>query len=228
MTKPRPSPSKHDLEIWSRVKGEFLDWGYTGLIGYLQAAGHRLINRWAGPYADKVVVEIGCGRGHHLRYGGNRYPRYVGLDIECELLRTLRQRFPGTMVVNGDAYSLPFRDASVDCVLSIYCFEHLRQLPDCLAETRRVLKPGGVLLVGLPAEGGLLYEIGRQLTTKRHFERQYGIDYDAIVHWEHCNTFDEVVEKLQVQFKTSEQRFIPFPFVPTVHGNVFGCLRAAK
>jgi len=228
MTDPqsRCLPSERDLDIWSKVKGELLDWGYSGLIGPFQIAGHRLIDRWAKPYADKVVVEIGCGHGHQLHYSGNRYTCYVGLDIEYKLLCTLLQRFPGTMVVNGDAYALPFRDSSVDCILSVYCFEHLHQLPDCLAEIQRVLKPEGALLVGLPVEGGLLYKVGRHLTTKRYMECKYGIDYDAIVRWEHWNTFNEVVEMLWEQFKISEQRVIPFPFVPNVDVNVIGCLRA--
>ena len=76
------------------------------------------------------------------------------------------------------------------------------------------------------AEGGFLYGIGRRLTSKPYMERKYGIDYDAIVRWEHWNTFNEVVEMLQAQFKVSEQQFAPLPFVPTMHGNVIGCLRA--
>jgi len=219
-------PSERDLRIWSEVKGEFLDWGYVGLIGRFQIAGHRLIDRWARAYADKVVLEIGCGHGHHLRYGGNDYHHYIGLDIEYKFLCTLKERFPGTRVVNGSAYALPFRDQSVDCVISVYCFEHLRGLPDCLAEIRRVLKPEGELLVGLPAEGGFLYGLGRGLTSKPYMERKYGIDYDAIVRWEHWNTFNEVVEMLQAQFKITKNMFIPFPFIPTVQWNIIGCLRA--
>lgn len=219
-------PSERDLQIWTEVKGEFLDWGYAGLVGRFQIAGHRVIDCWAKPYANKVVVEIGCGHGHQLHYSGNRYTCYVGLDIEYKLLCTLLQRFPGTMVVNGDAYALPFRDSSVDCILSVYCFEHLRQLPDCLAEIQRVLKPEGALLVGLPAEGGLLYEVGRHLTTKRYMECKYGIDYDAIVRWEHWNTFDQVVDEIKKHFRVQEVRYFPFPWLHIVHANVIGCLHA--
>jgi len=222
--KPRTQPAKY--ELWQSIQHELLDHLYTGLTGRFQIAGHRLIDRWARAYADKVVLEIGCGHGHHLRYGGNDYRCYIGLDIEYKFLCTLRERFPGTQVVNGDAYALPFQDQSIDCVLSVYCFEHLRRLPDSLSEIRRVLKPEGELLVGLPAEGGFLYRLGRRLTSKPYMERKYGIDYDAIVRWEHWNTFNEVVEMLQTQFKITKSRFIPFPFIPTVQVNIIGCLRA--
>jgi len=221
----RLQPSDRDLAIWAEINEDLLDWLYTGLTGRFQIAGHRLIDHWARPYTDGVVVEIGCGHGHHLRYGGNNYRRYIGLDIEYKFLCTLRERFPGTRVVNGDAYALPFRNQSVDCVLSVYCFEHLRRLPECLSEIRRVLKPEGELLVALPAEGGFLYGIGRRLTSKPYMERKYGIDYDAIVRWEHWNTFNEVVEMLRTQFEITANHFIPMFFLPSVHANAIGCVR---
>jgi SAM-dependent methyltransferase len=219
----RKEPTPQDLETWRRVKSDLGDWIYTGLTGRFQIAGHRLIAHWARPYTDKVVLEIGCGHGHHLRYSSNGYRRYIGLDIEYKFLCILRERFPGTPVVNGDAYALPFQDQSVDCVLSVYCFEHLRRLPDCLGEIRRVLKPEGELLVGLPAEGGLLYGIGRRLTSKPYMERKYGIDYDAIVRWEHWNTCLEVVEEISRTFLIRRLQYLPF-FIPSVHFNVIAVL----
>jgi SAM-dependent methyltransferase len=219
-------PSNRDLAIWQKVSEDLLDWLYSGLTGRFQIAGHRLIDRWARQYTDMLVLEIGCGHGHHLRYGDNNYKCYVGLDKENKFLQTLRERFPGTWLVNGDAYLLPFRNHSIDCVLSVYCLEHLRRLPDCLREVCRVLKPGGEFLVGLPAEGGVLYGLGRRLTSKPYMERKYGIDYDAIVRWEHWNTFRSVIEMVKEQFEIKGRRFLPFPFLPSVHVNVIGCLRA--
>jgi hypothetical protein len=87
------------------------------------------------------------------------------------------------------------------------------------------LKEGGQLLIGLPAEGGLLYKIGRSLTSKPYMQRKYRIDYDAIVQWEHWNTFKEVVEMIKEQFEIVEQRFIPFSFIPLVDANVIGCMK---
>jgi SAM-dependent methyltransferase len=219
-------PLQRDLEIWDKIRPNFLDWGYTGPLRYFQIAGHRLLGRWARPFTDKTVLEIGCGHGHHLQYSGNAYSRYTGFDIEYPLLSTIRERFMKAIPVNGDAYALPFEKGSVDCVISVYNLEHLRQLPRSLSEIRRVLKHNGELLVGLPAEGGLLYEIGRQLTSKRYMERKYGIDYEAIVHWEHWNTYAEVVRMLMDQFAIKRLRFIPFWFVPSVHFNAIICLQA--
>jgi len=224
----RRQPTDDDLSVWSTINKDLLEWLYTGMTGRFQIAGHRLIDSWAKSYRDKVILEIGCGHGHHLQYGGNDYQSYIGLDIEYKFLRTIRERFPGTWVVNGDAYALPFRDQSADCVLSVYCFEHLRRLPDCLTEICRVLKPEGELLVGLPAEGGFMYGLGRRLTSKRYMERKYGIDYDSIIRWEHWNTLNEVIDIVKKQFLIKDVRFIPFSFLPIVHFNVIVCLRARR
>jgi SAM-dependent methyltransferase len=224
----RQQPSERDWTIWQQVKHDLVDWLYRGITGHFHIAGHRKIGNIAADCADKIVLEVGCGHGHHLRYGRNDYAGYVGLDIEYKFLCTLRERYPGTRVVNGDAYELPFRDESVDCVLSVYCFEHLRRLPVCLSEIWRVLKQEGELLVGLPAEGGLLYGIGRSLTSKPYMERKYGINYGSIVQWEHWNTCNEAVSMIRAQFKIREISYVPFRWLPTTHLNVLTCLRCCK
>lgn len=221
----RPQPSEQDLAIWANINADLLDWLYTGLTGRFQIDGHRTIDRWASSYTDKLVVEIGCGHGHHLYYGRNQYRHYTGLDLEHKFLRTLQERFPGVHVVNGDAYALPFRDQTVDCVLAVYCFEHLRRLPVCLEEIRRVLKRDGILLVGLPAEGGFLYGLGRWLTSKPYMERKYGIDYDSIVQWEHWNTCQEVIAAISHTFSIRGMRYLPF-LIPSIHLNIITVLRA--
>jgi SAM-dependent methyltransferase len=219
-------PTDRDLALWEQVRIGHQNHLYTGLTGRFQIAGHRVIGRWAREYIDKVVLEVGCGQGHHLRYADNAYRCYVGLDILPDRVRVAGERFAAAMALNGDAYSLPLRSHSVDCVLSIYNLEHLRQITRGLAEIRRVLKPNGELLVGLPAEGGLLYGLGRRLTSKRYVERNYGIDYDAIVHWEHWNSCQEVVAALKGQFAVSHTQYLPFGF-PSVHSSIIVALRAS-
>lgn len=221
----KKEPTKRDLLIWESIKDDLLDYLYNGLTGRFQIAGHKIIDHWTKCYRNKVVLEIGCGHGHHLLYTSNQYIQYIGLDIERKFLQTLKSRFPGKIVVNGDAYALPFRNASIDCVLSVYNFEHLHHLLKGLSEIRRVLKSNGELLVGLPAEGGFLYGVGRRFTSKRYIERKYGIDYDAIVQWEHRNTLTEILSMVREEFIIDEKRFIPFWFFPSVHINVIQCLR---
>ena len=221
----RKPPTERDWAVWQRVNEDLVDWLYRGVTGRFQIAGHHQLDQWAAPHAEETVLEVGCGHGHHLSFARHPYRRYIGLDIESKFLRTLQNRFAGRSLVQGDAYALPFASGSVDCVLSVYHFEHVRRLADSLEEIHRVLKPEGELLVGIPLEGGWLYGIGRRLTSQRYMEKKYGIDYQAVVHWEHWNDFPEIEKRLEEKFRISERRYLPFSFFPFPHGNVIQCLR---
>lgn len=216
-----------DLAIWEEIRGYSQDWHYRGLIGWLQIAGHRIVGRWARAYCDQVVIDVGCGRGAHLTYSGNRYGHYVALDDDLDSLQELRRRHPGAAVVVGDAGALPFVAEAVECVVSVYCLEHVQALDAALSEVERILKPGGVVLVGLPAEGGFAVRLGRRLTSQRHFGRKFGVDWLALVRREHCHDFGQVVSILRQRFAVERCRFVPF-LVPPMHINAIGCLKGRR
>lgn len=122
---------------------------------------------------DSHIVEIGCGYGRkpqHLRnftLAGERFAgRYVGIDIDPELLAYARSHFPsdrfeffqttqgsrtyaGTSAEEGQPYSFPLSDSSQDFVFSTSLFTHLlaEQSENYLRESLRVLKPGGSIFM---------------------------------------------------------------------------------
>lgn len=89
------------------------------------------------------VLELGCGNGKLLRPLRATGVDAVGLDISWNVLRRL-----GAGVL-ADAVALPFRDAAFSCVLDVHCTGHLDAAGrrTALAEARRVLVPGGHLVV---------------------------------------------------------------------------------
>lgn len=74
---------------------------------------------------------------------------YVALDITAAMLAQARPRCIGhnMQLVQGDSMTLPFADASFDCVVLHLIVAVVPQPARCLAEAARVLKPGGKLLV---------------------------------------------------------------------------------
>lgn len=222
--KDRPAqPSAEDLITWRDAQADLIDHLYKGLPGYFHRRGHEIIHSWAATYKSLPVLEVGCGHGHHLEYG-THYSRYVGLDISLEHLKTARSRFGSKMwPVRGDALRLPFRRGSLDAIVSMYCLEHMKSLDRVLREIHRVLKPEGALLVGLPCEGGLLYNIGREFTSKKYMQQKYGLNYDAIVRYEHCNEIWDILAALRQSFFLRRTRYLPGP-IAHYHLNAIACL----
>ncbi|MFN3975396.1 MAG: class I SAM-dependent methyltransferase [Dehalococcoidia bacterium] len=96
----------------------------------------------------KEVLEVACGPGMGLGMLAKTAKRVVGGDYTRGLLRHAQRHYQGRVpLVQLDAHALPFRDASFDLVLlyeAIYYLEHPEAF---LQEARRVLRPGGMLLI---------------------------------------------------------------------------------
>jgi len=104
-------------------------------------------------FAGRQTLEIGLGYGTLGERLARRGTDYHGLDLAEGPVAMMRARLarvsgarPG-QVVQGSALALPYADASFDNVVSIGCLHHTGDLFRAVAETRRVLRPGGRLLM---------------------------------------------------------------------------------
>jgi SAM-dependent methyltransferase len=87
---------------------------------------------------DKRVLDVGAGRG----YLQDVVPDYTALDISPSVQRFFHKPF-----VLGSATAMPFRDNEFDAIWSIWVLEHVPNPEQALSEMRRVVKPGGVILL---------------------------------------------------------------------------------
>jgi len=136
----RKKPTERDWAIWQRINEDLVDWLYQGVTGRFQIAGHRQVDRWAAPHAEKTVWKSDAAMDITFPSRGILQAVYRPGHRE-QILKTFQSRFAGRLLVQGDAYALPFASRSIDCVLSVYHFEHVRRLSDSLQEIHRVLKP---------------------------------------------------------------------------------------
>ncbi len=97
-----------------------------------------------------TVLEIGCGSGMGLPYLQAHASVTVGGDYTMGLLREARRHLPDANLVRMDAQHLPFLDRAFDAVLMLEMIYYVADQEAALAECRRVLKPGGKLLVCMP------------------------------------------------------------------------------
>ncbi|MEV4567168.1 methyltransferase domain-containing protein [Nonomuraea sp. NPDC049419] len=120
--------------------------------------------RVAGP---RPVVEAGCGPGYmtaHLRDLGLDAS---GVDLSPAFIEIARRDHPGLRFELGSMGALDVRDGSLGGLLSWYSIIHTppQELPPYLTEFRRVLAPGGHLLIGFfESEGEPVTEFDHKVT----------------------------------------------------------------
>jgi len=125
-------------------------------------AVHRQMVEVAGLGAGHRVLDVGCGTGNLLRTTGKRHRdvELVGVDPDLKMLaraeRKLRRAGLKARLDRGFAQELAFPDASFDRVFSSLMLHHLdgESKGEMLAEVRRVLKPGGLLVLADIAHHG--------------------------------------------------------------------------
>jgi demethylmenaquinone methyltransferase/2-methoxy-6-polyprenyl-1,4-benzoquinol methylase len=110
-------------------------------FGLDQAWRRRTVAALALP-AGALVLDLACGTGDFSRLGVQRGFRMVGADLSAGMLAANGQAVP---VVEADAAHLPFPDGSFDGVVCGYALRNFTDLEATLAESARVLRPGGRL-----------------------------------------------------------------------------------
>jgi SAM-dependent methyltransferase len=97
------------------------------------------------------MLEGGCGRGNYVAFYSGRGVEVVGLDFAREALGRLHQREKALPLCAGNVAALPFSDHSFDVYYSGGVVEHFEEgAARALSEARRVLRPGGTLLISVP------------------------------------------------------------------------------
>lgn len=91
------------------------------------------------------VLDLGCGTGN-LTGLLSQADKVIALDVAAAMLGIARNKFPNAHYVCADAEALPFADRSLDGVYSNLALQWCDPLEKVLAETKRVLRPGGPLL----------------------------------------------------------------------------------
>lgn len=106
--------------------------------------------------AGERVLDVGCGEGWFASELVRAGASVVGIDVAEEPLRRARERDSGLdlRVVDADG-PWPLRDASFDVVWAGETIEHVADTAGWLSEVRRVLGPGGRLLLSTPDHGRL-------------------------------------------------------------------------
>lgn len=98
------------------------------------------------------VLEAGCGIGSWVKIMQAMGHDVIGIDWYSEIVQAAHEADATLQIEQGDIRSLRFADATFDAYISLGVVEHFEEGPeDCLKEAYRLLKPGGVALITVPA-----------------------------------------------------------------------------
>lgn len=104
-------------------------------------------------FGARRVLDVGCGNGYVLSRYARAGAEVVGIDVTSTAVDLSRRRFAldrlaGRFLV-GSAEELPFPTDAFDCVCSMGVLHHTPNTERAFGELRRVLRPGGLLIVML-------------------------------------------------------------------------------
>jgi ubiquinone/menaquinone biosynthesis C-methylase UbiE len=156
------------------------------------------------------ILEVGFGSGLTFLNLNGMYGRIYGLDLSCDVTEVAQVFAPLGIrpeLRNGNVVDLPYLDNQFDTVLLISILEHLKpdELERAFLEIKRVLKPGGQIVYGVPVERPFMVAMFALLgynIRKHHFSTEKDVFAAAARHFE-------------------QVRIIPMKGSPAFFGNVY-------
>jgi len=119
----------------------------------------RSLERWI-EIPEPVILDIGCSSGYTLRLLRRRMPRatLLGADYVRRPLEKLGAAIPDLPLFQFNLTHCPLETGSVDAVVLLNILEHIEDDGRALQQVHRILRPGGVAAIEVPA-GPRLYDI---------------------------------------------------------------------
>jgi SAM-dependent methyltransferase len=131
---------------------EYASWRATTLGAVTERLERAVVLDLAGPLESRAVLDVGCGDGTYAVTAARAGGRVTGLDRSAAALAAAQARAAGEgLTVHlqvGDATAIPFPPDRFDVVLAVTVLCFVENPSQAVAEMARVLRPGGVLVLG--------------------------------------------------------------------------------
>lgn len=159
-----------------------LGWNDDLTFFHEESAGeHHFIDRASRDYTIQqlkqnikiehpILLEIGCSSGFMLRRLKDSFPTatIIGSDVVTEPLQKLAESMPKTPLFRFDLTHCPLPDNTIDAVVILNVLEHIENDNAALKQIHRILKPGGIMVLEVPA-GPHLFDVYDKILM--HFRR---------------------------------------------------------
>lgn len=138
-----------------------------GKLGNIQLKSmnkeHTPVSLWGLKHlnikSDDVILDIGCGGGININRMSKKAKKVYGVDYSIESVKlsrevNLQEIYDGKVeVLKGNVADLPFEDDTFDIVTAFETVYFWPDIEKSFGEVKRVLKPGGIFLIGMESNG---------------------------------------------------------------------------
>lgn len=150
----------------------------------------------------RKILDVGCGHGFCLEAAKKRGFNAVGIDVSGYAVEYAKEH--GCKAFLTDIYKAGFKDTSFDVITIFQLIEHVPNPVKFMKEVKRILKPGGHVILTTPNHGGYLKKLmGKNWFSYRHQEHLFFFSPKSI---------DFLLEKAgfaSIAFLKDETRFYP-------------------
>ena len=121
---------------------------YDELYGKEQSQKYETVLEFLGNRHFRVLVDIGCGTGTFLEKARETCDHSIGIDLSTRMLKIAKnRRTPNAEYVLASSSSLPLKDNSADCAVSISTAKAESNLPRFIADLERISQHDSLLAV---------------------------------------------------------------------------------
>jgi SAM-dependent methyltransferase len=192
---------------------------------------HQAMERQFGPDRRfETVLEVGGNHGEHVRYVRHAFVKYLLTDIEPPALLPALRDDDRITTATCDVVQLPYAEGSFDRVIATCLLHHVDSPLWAAHEMRRVTRPGGVLTILVPTDPGLVYRVGKALTSGR-VARKAGLGerHRLLNALDHHNHFGSIKQQVRHAFRRDELQIEWRPWrVPSMSLNAFVVITVTK
>jgi LSD1 subclass zinc finger protein len=153
----------------------------------------------AGRQGDIVGLDLGCGDGANIDWLSHHLTALYASDYNLTRLQRAKQVGEAEMVYMADITDYPAVDSSFDVVYFNHVLEHIPDDSQALSEVNRILKPGGRVVLGVPNEGAMFWQLAYRLQPSSRATTDHLHFYTADAVRTKCQTAGfEVLETLPI------------------------------
>ncbi len=131
---------------------------------------------------NKKVLDIACGEGYGSNLLAKNASHVTGVDINADIIKqaTAKYQKQNLEFLTGTVENIPAADKQFEVVISFETLEHIADHNKMMAEIKRVLLPGGLLIISTPDKKNYTDKTGRN--NPFHVKELYEEEFKALLH----------------------------------------------